>query len=736
MATELGSYYVSLVPSAKGIGDNIKTSFGGPEASAAFTAVGVAGGTLLAAGIAAAAKAAVSAAEFLPELGQMFHDSMATIRVDTGATGQSLVDLQGNVQSIFEKTPAGLDEVSSTVGTLHSRLKLSGDDLNTVSLRLIQLTRLTGGDLQTNLKNVSSLFNAWGVKAADMPKKLDELLRVSQATGVSMDDLTSQAAAGAATFTSLGLSFEDSISLIGNLSNVGLDASSMTMKLNHEIAEAAKNGKPAAQAFQDVFNSIKNAPSDTAAAKIAIDDFGARGVTMAKQIREGKFAWQDLSKSIKDGGDTIGDAASDTAGWSGKLDILKHKLLDELKPVADEVFSGLTTAATAVSVWFTDHKADIDGWIASFKSGTKEALGDFKTGLDELSSSWDRLKNDFGGTQVGQSQFGQALTAPAPAPGEGDWMDQAHQALGIGDPTDLEHGWDGFFTQFGAGIDKIKGTATGLWVDFTNGLDQVKAGWSTLSDFVTGVWNGPIFTQPRLIVTGLIDSASEIASVVGGIMGAFRDTFGGVWSAITGIASNAWTMITGLVSAGWESVRGLWDAATALLRGDWEGFWNGIHDFAVGIWDGIKAAVGGVLGTIQATASGITDIVKGTINSIIDFWNGLALPGIHINIPGIDKGVDWDGWQSPDIPKLAAGALVSQPTLALVGEGNGPEVVAPLPMLTDMANRAAAGGGGGPLIGELHVHGAHDAQDTAFTVRRELQRYSFYASRGDDRRAA
>jgi SLT domain-containing protein len=72
---------------------------------------------------------------------------------------------------------------------------------------------------------------------------------------------------------------------------------------------------------------------------------------------------------------------------------------------------------------------------------------------------------------------------------------------------------------------------------------------------------------------------------------------------------------------------------------------------------------------------GITQAFKAAINWIIDGWNRLAFA-----IPGFDLGpVHFDGFRLdiPDIPRLAAGGIVTRPTLALIGEA-GPEAVIPL----------------------------------------------------------
>jgi len=100
-------------------------------------------------------------------------------------------------------------------------------------------------------------------------------------------------------------------------------------------------------------------------------------------------------------------------------------------------------------------------------------------------------------------------------------------------------------------------------------------------------------------------------------------------------------------------------------------------------WDAIKAAGTSMWQALQNTVEnvwkGITSAVKGGLNSIIDgingFINGLndKLGKTKMKIGNVEIG----GWQIPTIPKLAEGGIVSNPTLAMLGEA-GPEAVVPL----------------------------------------------------------
>jgi hypothetical protein len=108
--------------------------------------------------------------------------------------------------------------------------------------------------------------------------------------------------------------------------------------------------------------------------------------------------------------------------------------------------------------------------------------------------------------------------------------------------------------------------------------------------------------------------------------------------------------------------------------------------------DGLKNA-GGVVAGI---AGNVWDALRGMINSAINQINDAL--SFTINTPGPDIHID-----PPNIPTLAAGGIISRPTMALVGEGRESEAVMPLSKLSAMLDRErSAGAGGGRHV--LHVY--------------------------------
>lgn len=89
----------------------------------------------------------------------------------------------------------------------------------------------------------------------------------------------------------------------------------------------------------------------------------------------------------------------------------------------------------------------------------------------------------------------------------------------------------------------------------------------------------------------------------------------------------------------------------------------------------------------------VANFVAGGINSIIDLVNGAIglINDLGTAAASVTGGaISWNVGTLPHIPYLAEGGIVSAATLAMIGEGSEPEVVAPLSKLQGMLDERTA----------------------------------------------
>jgi hypothetical protein len=131
-------------------------------------------------------------------------------------------------------------------------------------------------------------------------------------------------------------------------------------------------------------------------------------------------------------------------------------------------------------------------------------------------------------------------------------------------------------------------------------------------------------------------------------------------------------------------------------------------------FEGFRKVVDNVFGAIKWYVNNVTipavnllvDVFKKAFNGIATIWNN-TIGKFSFTVPSWVPGIGGKGFSMPDIPMLAAGGIVTGPTLAMIGEA-GPEAVIPLDRMSQM-------GGGGTTV-NINVNGG-DPQSVVNALR-------------------
>lgn len=167
---------------------------------------------------------------------------------------------------------------------------------------------------------------------------------------------------------------------------------------------------------------------------------------------------------------------------------------------------------------------------------------------------------------------------------------------------------------------------------------------------------------------------------------------------VEAIAKATWAVIQFIIKTGLDFITGFIKAYTAIMKGDWGDAWESIKQTTSRIFDNIIQ-----LG--KSLWASLKEHFKSGVNSIIDsingFLNGLKqMTSIKINGKVIISTID-----VPNLPKLAAGGIVTSPTIAMIGEA-GPEAVVPL--------SKGKGFGGSPIYINITGNNILDDQTASF----------------------
>jgi hypothetical protein len=314
-----------------------------------------------------------------------FDDAYDTIRVGTGKTGKSLAGLKKDFRGVVKDIPADFKDASVAVAELNRRTGQTGKPLQALAKRMLELTRLTGGDLSTNIQVTTRLFGDWGIKTADQSKTLDKLFRASQATGVGIDQLATSVVKFGAPLRQLGFSFDQSISLLAKFEKEGVNSSLVMSGMKIALGKLAKAGKDPQKGFLDLTQRIKDAGSSAAANKIAIEAFGQRaGPDMAAAIREGRLSIKDLQKQISDGKDTILGAAKDAEDFGEKWKRTTNKIKLLAEPVVTKGLDILGTKIGDLEKFLTKNLIPKLGGLKDAWNANRDAILELLTPFDDV----------------------------------------------------------------------------------------------------------------------------------------------------------------------------------------------------------------------------------------------------------------------------------------------------------------------------------------------------------------
>ena len=300
--------------------------------------IGKTAGLGMAAGLAVGVTAVV-------KLGSSFEQVERTIRVGTGATGEALDAMIGISKNLATKVPADFDAVSTAVADINTRLGLTGKDLEGFSEQMLNLSRITGADLQGNIQGVSRVLGDWGDQAGTAANAADFLFSVAQSTGIEFAQLSRNLVDYGAPLRQVGFTFEEAAVLIGKFEKEGVNAELVLGSLRQALGKMAREGEPAIETFKRTTKAIKDAGSASEANRLALELFGARaGPDMAASIREGRFELDEYFDLMEGGGDRINKAAKETETLGEKMTILKNRVIVALAPVIEKAFAAIERA--------------------------------------------------------------------------------------------------------------------------------------------------------------------------------------------------------------------------------------------------------------------------------------------------------------------------------------------------------------------------------------------------------
>lgn len=683
-----------LIPAAEKAGDQAGDKAGGRFGSSLKAKLG---GAALVAGV-------VGAFKGLYEVGAVFDDVGDTIRVGTGATGKDLEGLVDVAKSVGRKVPVEFENIGSTVADVNTRMGLSGDTLELVASQYLNASRILGEDV--DIMKTGAAFNAFKIEGDAVAGAMDHLFQVSQATGIGMNDLASTISIQAPALQNLGFSFEEATVMIGSFDKAGLNASALMGSMSKGLVTLAKDGEKPQAAFERTVSEIEGfikKGDEAAALDLAGKVFGTRGASQfVGAIQAGALSLDDLAKAAGQTDDTINDVASETDDFAEKWQLVKNNALLALEPLGSAVFDSLANV-------FSDLMPYIESfgtWLADNQWALAVFASVIGVALVIAFATW---------TKSIWAANAALLTSPITWIVLGIVALIAAIVLIATKTTWFQDIWDavwGFITAaIGTAIDVVKGYLAAL-VEFWTAV------WNGVKAVAEAVWNA--------IVTGITTYINTVKTVITTVLTTVKNLWESIWNGIKTVSQTVWNAIVKGITTYINTVKTVITTVLNAVKSLWTGTWNTLKSTATSAWNGITSFFSGAVSKFKSIFSSLAGVVgapfKGAFNGIAKAWNN-TVGKISFTAPDWIPGLGGKGWSVPNIPMLAKGGIVTEPTLALIGEA-GPEAVFPLDKIDQyLAGDAPATGGGIEInVGTLAVREEADIRRIAEELERLINR--------------
>lgn len=398
MGTKLGEAVVYLLGDSEGVkkalGETEKETEGWAgrltgKLSNIFGSVVLGGIATVTAGIVGIGTAAFAA-------GMEYDGAMDGIRVSTGKTGDELDALGDDFKTVFTSIPTEAGPAAEVISELNRRLGLTGGALVDLSMPLLDMTRMLGGDAKTNAELFTRVMGDWGVSNDDAAETLDKMFVASQQTGVGVEGLMGKVVAFGSPLRLMGFSLDESIAMFAKWEKEGVNAELVMGSLRIAAGKFARDNVPLQEGLQNTIAKIQGMDNASEALALGMEVFGARaGPDMVAAIREGRFSIDELMQSMEGAAGAIGNAAMATEDFPEKLQVLKNTATVALAPLGLAFMDIVTTVVEKLSPALTnlapviETVSEIIGAIINTLVTGEEPLGDWST-------LWEKLAGIFG----------------------------------------------------------------------------------------------------------------------------------------------------------------------------------------------------------------------------------------------------------------------------------------------------------------------------------------------------
>lgn len=261
------------------------------------------------------------------------------IAIRTGETGYTLAGLQGSFREVGKGSASSLVDVGKVMAELHRRLKIEGTDLEGLSAKMLDASRMMDESAQESAVTFAQMARNWEVGADDYDNALEKMFYASQQSGLGLVRLQMTMTGLGPLLRGLGYDFDQATAFITQMYEAGMDTNELSYALRSAFKTLQEKGLDPGYHLPVFIQGIKEATSEMQALTLASDIFGSgmfggrAMAVMVDAIRKGTLELDDTVDQLRKVEDAIGRARAESWRWDQEWARFKNQIAITLEPL-------------------------------------------------------------------------------------------------------------------------------------------------------------------------------------------------------------------------------------------------------------------------------------------------------------------------------------------------------------------------------------------------------------------
>jgi hypothetical protein len=279
-----------------------------------------------------------------------FEQSMAKVKAISGATGSAFKDLENTAKNLGMTTRFSSSEVAELMLN-YSKLGFSASEIEKITNATLNLALATGEDLAQSASIAGGTLRGFGLEAGEMTRVTDVMAKSFSSSALDLEKFQNAMPKVSAVASSLGITLEETTSMLGVLANKNIRATTSGTSLKNIFLMTSKSG----MSFKDAMDKINNAivPSNT-----AMEMFGKENATVAVALAQS--------------GDAITQMTAKLEGAEGAAAAMAGIMDDTLEGSMFKLKSATEAMGIAIGEKLAPHVIKVTNFLAKLAQGFTE----------------------------------------------------------------------------------------------------------------------------------------------------------------------------------------------------------------------------------------------------------------------------------------------------------------------------------------------------------------------------